>query len=463
MPRARRGRPRRAPTIRPPRRRAGPPTRRSRSSCSSSPGPNIARRRATRSSSSCRPPPDADPPGLPDPRSSGTALLVPSAALEAHAEGKFFELMDELNAEQRDARSRSEELLELGAQGRHRSAARRRWRPQSEPATATCSTRTERRFERLHAGNTPERRCSTARPPQDAARRARRRRPRARVRGAPTIARSTCSIAASPPASSPRRSTTRRRRGPQPIVATAVGARRRRPIGPPFDPPLATPPLELDGLPSFGSPAATPPCRSSCCAGPSDTSVRNAAARGRARDAGSTPTTSASCGRRGSTSAATTPPSSRMLGDAALCAEQIGSNQGRARATSPAGAGSSEMYAQSGREPRQRQVSRRAADRRTSPTKLDVDRRALAACRARIAGTTLELDRGGPALRRAARRPGDRDRRPDLRRADHDQTLLQALVEAELAPGVLGSHRAGTQASSWLDRQTARVTRRRWS
>src|SRR5690349_9017312 len=42
---------------------------------------------------------------------SGSTLLVPSAALEAHAEGKFFELMDELNKQR--AQLKKEDLADL--------------------------------------------------------------------------------------------------------------------------------------------------------------------------------------------------------------------------------------------------------------------------------------------------------------------------------------------------------------
>jgi uncharacterized protein (DUF849 family) len=69
---------------------------------------------------------------------------------------------------------------------------------------------------------------------------------------------------------------------------------------------------------------------------------------------------------------------------------------------------------------------------------LDVDTRALSACRARLAGATLTwiagARRSGVPRAASAVVIGGR-----IYTGLTDQTLIQELVEAELAPGVLGS------------------------
>jgi hypothetical protein len=124
-----------------------------------------------------------------------------------------------------------------------------------------------------------------------------------------------------------------------------------------------------------------------------------------------------------------------FLGDAALCAETIGSNQGELT-TSPGWLWVREMYAQTSRMRGKKFDATKLID--AVAAKLDVDARALAACRARTSGATLDWVA-------AARRSGV----PHVNSAvviggriyDNltEQAVIQALVEAELAPGVLGS------------------------
>lgn len=125
-----------------------------------------------------------------------------------------------------------------------------------------------------------------------------------------------------------------------------------------------------------------------------------------------------------------------LLADAALCAEAIGSNQGELT-TSPGWVWVKEMYVQAGRGSRRKPNADKLID--SVATKLDVDGRALSACRARMANTAL-------AWIDAARRAGV-PRSPmavvilggRIYDGLTDQELIHELVEAELAPGVLGS------------------------
>ena len=122
-----------------------------------------------------------------------------------------------------------------------------------------------------------------------------------------------------------------------------------------------------------------------------------------------------------------------MLGDAALCAEAIGSSPDDLD-TSPGWQWVAETYAQ----------IYKAHGRRIAPEKLidevakkvHVDGKALSACRARMAGATLDWITaarhsgvaGAPAIVIGGR----------IYHGLTDPTIIQQLVEAELAPGVLG-------------------------
>jgi hypothetical protein len=124
-----------------------------------------------------------------------------------------------------------------------------------------------------------------------------------------------------------------------------------------------------------------------------------------------------------------------MLGDAALCAEEIGSSQTELT-PSPGWLWLREMYGQVGRSHGKRPAAEAMID--AVADRLDLDRRALAACRARMASTTLtwieEARRAGAPRANAAVVIGGR-----IYDGLTDQMLIQELVEAELAPGVLGS------------------------
>jgi hypothetical protein len=122
-----------------------------------------------------------------------------------------------------------------------------------------------------------------------------------------------------------------------------------------------------------------------------------------------------------------------MLGDAALCAEHVGSSPDNLD-TSPGWQWVAETYAQIYKAHGRRIAQEKLIDE--VARKLRVDGKALAACRARMAGTTLDWITaarqsgvsGAPAIVIGGR----------IYHGLTDHTIIQHLVEAELAPGVLG-------------------------
>lgn len=358
---------------------------------------------------------------------SGSSLLVPSAALEAHAEGKFFELMDELGKAKTVLKK--EDLLELARKvgvDPQRVAQATQFEHYRELLEAN-----QRRFERLHAVNPPSV-LFNARPTKVGVAgfttsELDREYEAAYDRAIDKLDRGfdpgTLAEAFDDDAMS----------GLQPLVMTA-GAADDDTDRSSSDHPLATPPLQLDGLPSFGKPGITAAvpivvlCRPDevACSNllrvvepemrlyPDDVRIVWAPWFDVTRDDAADLT---------------------LLGDAALCAEAIGSNQGELT-TSPGWVWVKEMYTQSGRNRGKKLTADKLID--AVAAKLDVDVRALSACRATMASTTLawiEASRhAGVPRSSAAVVIGGR-----IYDGLTEQTLIHALVEAELAPGVLGS------------------------
>jgi hypothetical protein len=358
---------------------------------------------------------------------SGSSVQVPSAALEAHAQGKFFELMEEIG-KQRTVLKR-EELLEIarrvGLDAERVDLAIRKDRYRD------LLDANQRRFERLHAGNLPNV-VFNARPSkasiggltaadldrdyEDAYGRALEKLERGFSPGDLAQAFDDDAMPAAQPAVQSSGS-------PEDDGDRTLG-----------DHPLATPPLRLSGLPAFGKPGVSGRVSIVLLCRPNDASCSNlmrvvepevrlypddvrvvwAPWFNPARDDAS---------------------ELAQLGDAALCAEAVGSNQGELT-TSPGWVWVREMYTQAGRNHNKKASADKLVDGVAS--KLEVDGRALATCRARSAGATRDWIA-------AARRSGV----PNCESAViiggrvydglTDQTLIQALVEAELAPGVLGS------------------------
>jgi hypothetical protein len=195
---------------------------------------------------------------------------------------------------------------------------------------------------------------------------------------------------------------------------------------------LASPPLSVEGLPSFGQPDATAPVPVILLCRPNDASC-NQTMRVLNRVHNT---------YRGEIRLVWAPwfevaredaAELTMLGDAALCAEKVGSSPDDLDA-SPGWQWVTEAYTQQSR----------AHGRRITPDKLidsvsakqGVDTNQLSACRARLASATLDWIT-------AARRSGVTSSPsvviggriyPGL----NDPNIIQQLVEAELAPGVLG-------------------------
>jgi hypothetical protein len=355
---------------------------------------------------------------------SGSALLVPSAALEAHTEGKFFGLMDELG-KQRSV-LKKEELLEL---------ARRVGVDPQRVALATqfehyrdALEANQRRFERLHGGTTPSV-LFNARPTRVAiggitAADLDREYEAAYDRALDKIDRG---VAASELAAAFDDDAVP---ATQPVVISSSPGD----DGSPLDHPLANPPLRLDGLPSFGKPgvAAAVPIIVLCR--PSDAGCSNLLrviepeVRLYPDDVRVVWAPWFDVGRDDAADLA-------LLGDATLCAEAIGSNQGELT-TSPGWVWVKEMYAQVTRGHGKKLDADKLIDEVAD--KLEVNTRALSACRARIASSTLvwinQARRSGVPHANTAVVIGGR-----IYSGLIDQAQIQELVEAELAPGVLGS------------------------
>lgn len=196
--------------------------------------------------------------------------------------------------------------------------------------------------------------------------------------------------------------------------------------------PLATPPLALTGLPSLGKPDAKAPVPVVIVCRPNDASCSQTMRvvqrihtlyRGEIRIVWA-PWFDVS--RDDAADLA-------LLGDAALCAEKIGSSPDDLD-TSPGWQWLIEAYAVIARSHGRRISPDKLID--TAAHKLHVDSRQLSACRATVANATLDWIT-------AARRSGISSSPAvviggRIYQGLQDEGLIKQLVEAELAPGVLG-------------------------
>jgi hypothetical protein len=200
----------------------------------------------------------------------------------------------------------------------------------------------------------------------------------------------------------------------------------------PADPPLASPPLKLEGLPAFGPPDAAVTIVVLCS--PTSATCRKAM----------DPATIVQDNYSESVRVVWAPyfDVSRddaaelgLLGDAALCAEQVGTSSENEldRPSSPGWrwveAVLSEAASRHRRVPADQLIDKVAA-------KLHVDPRAFASCRARVAGRSvkwIEAARHAGVRTTPATVVGGRIYGPIA-----DANVLQQLVEVELAPGWLG-------------------------
>jgi protein-disulfide isomerase len=210
---------------------------------------------------------------------------------------------------------------------------------------------------------------------------------------------------------------------------------------PAADPPLANPPLDLRGLPSYGSPDAAVTLVVAC----SPTSLNCDLPLGAARLTQEVyPEQVRVVWAPYFDVARDDAADLAMLGDAAMCAEQVGTSlehEGDFDSTTSPGWRWVTAVLGEVKNRRRRVTTDQLIDRVAD--KLHVDKHAFATCRARLAGKTLDWVEAGrhAGLRTSpATVVGGRVYGPIV-----DWTTLQLLVEAELAPGLLGE-----AAPAWI-------------
>ena len=253
----------------------------------------------------------------------GAQVQLPTAVLEAHAQGKFFELMEELHGNRTTTSLGRPEVLELArkigidvprlaaaiSNDRYRDALEandrrqeRLMRGQASLPTALFNTRPPRSSLAAMSDGEYEREYTEAyERAMELIDRGVDQRHLMEAFDALVL------------------------RGAQPFVIS-TGPTDDDVGGDATDHRLASPPLALAGLPSFGKPDA-PRAGAGRHPVPAERQpVRELPARRSAGSRRPTPTTSASCGRRGSTSRRDDAADLTLLGDAALCAEQVGSS-----------------------------------------------------------------------------------------------------------------------------------------
>jgi hypothetical protein len=218
-------------------------------------------------------------------------------------------------------------------------------------------------------------------------------------------------------------------RNTQPFVG-ATGPTDEDITGDAFEHKLASPPLALAGLPSFSNPDAKATLPVVILCRPNDSHCGNSLSQLKKLQRIYpdevrlvwAPWFEVS----GENAASLT-----LLGDAVLCAEQVGSSP-------------EEPSASPGWRWLEKQLQRASRSRRSAPERLidditaevGVNPQELAACRARMAGATLqwiERARRSGVTRAPALVIGGR-----IYEGIPDQNVVQQLIEAELAPGVLG-------------------------
>jgi hypothetical protein len=376
---------------------------------------------------------------------SGGQTRTPYAALQAHAEGKFFEFMDALNAA-RDPRLGlpDKELIELGKKVGmdpdrlalaitnpprayndvlEANELRRKQRMRNQPALPSA----------LFNGRVPSTQLTALGMPElereylSAKELAEELLDRGADRG--TLAQALDELAEPPP-----------------DIIVQPGPTDEDFGDAPSEPVLATPPLDLRGWPTYG-PAEAATTIVVLCSPTSTNCLQPMRAARNIRDwypeslrvvwAPYFDLTRDDATELG------------LLADAALCAEQIGVTLEDQDQTfgNPASAGWRWVEAVLGENNRRRVSSDKLLDKIAD--KLRIDRRAFATCRARVAGTSI-------AWIEAARRAGVRVTPSTVVGGRiygpiTDHTTLQLLVEAELAPGLLGE-----AAPSWTRSPSAR-------
>lgn len=359
----------------------------------------------------------------------GGQVQLPTAALEAHAQGKFFELMKELHANRSTATLGRTDVLEL---------ARKIGMDVPRVAAAITNDRyrdvleaNDRRLERVTRGHpsVPAVLFNAKQPPKSLAAMGEadfeREYDAAYDRAIELIDRGV------DPRFLMEAFDALVLRGAQPFVGS-TGPTEDDVTGDTIEHRLASPPLPLAGLPSFGKPDARAPIPIVLLCRPNDSQCGNAMRplrRLQETYADEVRLVWAPWFEVSRDDAANL----TLLGDAALCAEQVGSSPEDLSA-SPGWQWIEKQLQRSGRSHGRRTQPAQLIEQVTAETR--VDSRQLSACRARMANATLEwIER--------ARRSGV-TRAPALVIGGRiyegipEQGVIQQLVEAELAPGVLG-------------------------
>lgn len=351
------------------------------------------------------------------------AVQLPVAALEAQAQGKFFELMDALHAQRPNTVMTKDQVLEL-ARGIGMDTSRLAAAISDGRYAETFATN-ERRMQRLQAAQqTVVFNSRVVRVTTDAE--YEREYLNAYDRSLDLIdqgyeARDLSKVFDE-----------QARRAEAPFVVS-TGPTDEDLEGDPTEHRLAKPPLELAGLPSFGNPDATGPVPIVVLCRPNDPACVGLVrvVRRQVQDI------------YGDEIRAVWAPwfdvtrddaaELTLLADATLCAEQIGTSPDDLSA-SPGWRWITKQLDHASRSHGRRMPAEKIID--TVANELDVDSQRLSACRARMANSSLDFiakARRSGVTRSPAVVIGGR-----IYSGLNDDSTIRKLIEAELAPGVLG-------------------------
>jgi hypothetical protein len=352
------------------------------------------------------------------------ALQLPVAALEAHAQGKFFDFMEALHSTRPTTSiPTKEQVLEI-ARGVGMDVSRLSAAISDGRYTEVLAAN-DRRMERLHGSpqsvlfNSQVVRVTTDAEYETAYAKAYEQ-----------------SIELIDLGYDPRELSkiydARVKRADQPFVV-ATGPTDEDLESDPTEHKLAKPPLELSGLPSFGMPDAKAPVPIVVLCRPNDPACVNLVRilRKQVQDIYAEEVRAVWAPwfdvTRDDAAELT------LLGDAALCAEQIGSSPEEMSA-SPGWRWITKQLDHASRSAGRRMAAEKMID--TVAAELDVDSGRLSACRARMANSSLDFiakARKSGVTRSPAIVIGGR-----IYEGLNDEPTIHKLLEAELAPGVLG-------------------------
>ena len=350
------------------------------------------------------------------------AVQLPVAALEAQAQGKFFELMEALHAQRPNALMTKDQVLEL-ARGIGMDTSRLA-AAIADGRYADTITANERRMQRLHAApqsllfNSKVVRVTTD----------------AEYEREYQIAydRSLALLDQGYQARDlPRVFDEQARRADQSFAVPVSPS--EDDLDEPAEHRLAKPPLELAGLPSFGKPDAAAPVPIVVLCRPNDPQcvglvrvVRRQVQEIYADELRAVWAPWFDVTRDDAAELT-------LLADAALCAEQVGSSPDELSA-SPGWRWITKQLDHASRSHGRRMPASKIID--TVANELDVDSQRLSSCRARVANASLDFiakARRSGVTRSPAVVIGGR-----IYSGLVDEATIHKLIEAELAPGVLG-------------------------